>query len=317
MPSCAAGCRPRRCWSSTSCTSSAIGARCSRGSTTGRTARASWSPAAADSTYYRHGGDSLQGRYHHLRLHPLSVAELGIDDAAGLRRLLDRGGFPEPYLSDSADAAQRWSREYRVRLVEDEIADLERVQDLSALQLLAVRLSDLVGSPLSVNALREDLQVSHRTVARWLEILERLYAIVRLAPFGAPAIRAIKQAQKHYHYDWLTVGDMPARFENLVALHLLKWVHHEQDVRGREIELRYFRDVDGREVDFVLTEHGEPTHLIEVKWSDRPSDRSLRYLSERFPQAAAYQISATGTDDYRTPEGIRVQPAMGFLRGLV
>ena len=39
--------------------------------------------------YYRHGGDSLQGRYHHLRLHPLSVAEL-IDDAAGLRRLLDR-----------------------------------------------------------------------------------------------------------------------------------------------------------------------------------------------------------------------------------
>ena len=267
--------------------------------------------------YYRHGGDSLQGRYHHLRLHPLSVAELGIDDAAGLRRLLDRGGFPEPYLSDSADAAQRWSREYRVRLVEDEIADLERVQDLSALQLLAVRLSDLVGSPLSVNALREDLQVSHRTVARWLEILERLYAIVRLAPFGAPAIRAIKQAQKHYHYDWLPIGDTAARFENLVALHLLKWVHHEQDVRGREIELRYFRDIDGREVDFVLTEHGEPTHLIEAKWRDRPPDRSLRYLSERFPQAAAYQISATGTDDYRTPEGIRVQPALGFLRGLV
>ena len=44
---------------------------------------------------------------------------------------------------------------------------------------------------------------------------------------------------------------------------------------------------------------------------------SVRYLSERFPQAAAYQISATGTDDYRTPEGIRVQPALGFLRGLV
>src|SRR3990167_10925436 len=26
---------------------------------------------------YRRGGDSLQGRYHHYRLHPLSVAELG------------------------------------------------------------------------------------------------------------------------------------------------------------------------------------------------------------------------------------------------
>ena len=267
--------------------------------------------------YYRHGGDSLQGRYHHLRMHPLSVAELGIDDMPGLTRLLDRGGFPEPYLSDSPDAAQRWSREYRARLVEDEIADLESVADLGALQLLAVRLSDLVGSPLSVNGLREDLQVSHGTLSRWLEIFERLYAIVRIAPFGAPAVRAVKKAQKHYHYDWLPVAGRAARFENLIALHLLKWVHYEQDVRGRELDLRYFRDVNGREVDFVLTERGAPTHLIEVKWSDRPPDRALRYLSQRFPDAAAHQISATGTDDYRTPDGIRVQPALQFLRSLV
>ena len=251
------------------------------------------------------------------RMHPLSVAELDIDDPAGLMRLLDRGGFPEPYLSESMDAAQRWSREYRARLIEDEIGDLERVDDLSTLQLLAVRLSDLVGSPLSVNALREDLGVSHRTVSRWLEIFERLYAIVRIAPFDAPAIRAIRKARKHYHYDWLPVADRAARFENFVALHLLKWIHHEQDVRGRELDLRYFRDVDGREVDFVVTERRAPTHLIEVKWSDRPPDRGLRYLSERFPGASAYQLSATGGDDYRTPDGIRVQPALPFLRGLV
>ena len=51
--------------------------------------------------YYRYGGDSLQGRYHLLRLHPLSVAELDVDDAAGLHRLLDLGGFPEPWVSES------------------------------------------------------------------------------------------------------------------------------------------------------------------------------------------------------------------------
>ena len=266
--------------------------------------------------FYRHGGDSLQGRYHHLRLHPLSVAELGVTDSKGLARLLDLGSFPEPYLTDSADEARRWSREYRVRLVEEEIRDLERVEDLSALELLAVRLPDLVGSPLSVNALREDLAVSHRTVARWLEILERLYLIARLPPFGAPVIRAVRKARKHYHYDWIPIQDRAARFENLVAMHLLKWVHREQDLRGRDLNLRYFRDVDGREVDFVVTERGVPTHLIEVKWSDRPVDKALRYLSRRFPDAAALQISATGTDDYRTPEGIRVQPALAFLQRL-
>ena len=82
------------------------------------------------------------------------------------------------------------------------------------------------------------------------------------------------------------------------------------------MDLRYFRDVDGREVDFVVTERGVPVDLIEVKWSDRPVDKALRYLSRRFPEAAARQISAAGTDDYRTPDGIRVQPALVFLQQL-
>ena len=57
--------------------------------------------------------------------------------------------------------------------------------------------------------------------------------------------------------------------------------------------------------------------LVEVKWSDGPLDKALWYLHARFPDAAATQISAAGTDDYRTPDGIRVQPAIPFLRSLV
>ena len=136
-----------------------------------------------------------------------------------------------------------------------------------------LRLPDLVGSPLSINALREDLEVAHRTASSWLDILERLFAVFRLAPFGAPHIRAVKQERKHYHFDWSVVRDPGARFENLVACHLLKWVHFRQDTLGRDAELRYFRDVDRREVDFVVTEDGAPTLLIECKLADRDIDR--------------------------------------------
>ena len=101
--------------------------------------------------------------------------------------------------------ARRWSREYRQRLVREEVTSLERVQDLGSLETLMLRLPELVGSPLSLNALREDLQVSHRTVAGWMAILERLYAVFRLPPFGAPRIRAVKKEQKHYHFDWTLV----------------------------------------------------------------------------------------------------------------
>jgi hypothetical protein len=213
--------------------------------------------------------------------------------------------------------ARRWSRAYRNLLVREEIASLERVHDLGTLELLAMRLPELVGSPLSINAVREDLQVSHKTVAGWVAIFERLYAIFRLPPFGAPRIRAVKKEQKHYHFDWSVVpGDAP-RFENMVAAHLLKWVHHEQDVAGRDLELRYFRDTDGREVDFVVVEGRAPIMLVECKWGDQPVDKGLRYLKARFPGCDAWQVHMNGAKDFQSPEGIRVAPALELLGTLV
>ncbi len=263
--------------------------------------------------YYRFGGDSLQGRYHHLRLHPLSVAELDVQRDADFQQLLRLGGYPEPFFSGSEKFAKRWSREHRSLIIREELADLERVNDLGNLELLAIRLPELVGSPLSLNALREDLQVSHKTVAKWVQLLERLYALFRLPPFGAPKLRAVKKEQKHYHLDWSLVPDDALRFENLVAAHLLKWVHWQQDTEGRDLELRYFRDVDRREVDFVVVERRQPIQLIECKWSDAPVSGGLRYLKERFPAAEALQISATGSKDFVSPQKIRVCPAVEFL----
>lgn len=266
---------------------------------------------------YRFGGDSLQGRYHYLRLHPLSVAELKITRQDDFNALLELGGFPEPFLGGSQIEAKRWSREYRTRLIREDVASLERIQDLGNLELLMLRLPDLVGSPLSLNALREDLQISHKTLASWVTVLERMYAIFRLSPIGAPKIRAVKKEQKHYHFDWSLVPDMPRRFENLVASHFLKWVHFEQDTKGREVDLAYFRDIDGREVDFVVTEDRQPIILIECKWADDEVSKPLRYLKNKFPKAEAWQIHATGKKDYETNEGIRVSSALTLLQNLV
>jgi hypothetical protein len=266
---------------------------------------------------YRFGGDSLQGRYHLLRLHPFSARELKLKTAADLGELLTLGGFPEPFLGGSLVEARRWSREYRTRLIRDDVASLERIQDLGHLELLMLRLPDLVGSPLSINSLREDLQVSHKAAAAWIAALERLYAIFRVPPFGAPRLRAVKKEQKHYHLDWSIVPADASRFENLVACHLLKWVHFQQDAMGRDVELRYFRDTDGREVDFVIVEGRAPLVLVECKWGDAVIDRSLRYLHARYPAAAAWQVSAVGVNDYVSPDGIRVAPALSLLGDLV
>jgi len=267
--------------------------------------------------FYRFGGDSLQGRYHYYRMHPLSLAELGGSSKDDLLSLLTLGGFPEPFFSGSEKEAQRWSVEYRQRLIREDVTGLEQIHDLAQMELLALRLPELVGAPLSVNAVREDIQTSHKTVSRWLRIFEQLYVIFRIPPFGPPRVRAVKKEQKHYHLDWTVVPSLPLRFENLVACHLKKWVDHELDSSGRDLELRYFRDVHGHEVDFVVLEKRQPIRLIECKWGDADINPSLKDLFRRYPKAEAWQISATGTQDYRTPEGLRVSPARLFLKGLV
>ena len=267
--------------------------------------------------WFGYGGDSLQGRYHLLHLHPFSAAELGIASPAGLRDLLVLGGFPEPFLGGSETAARRWSREYRTRLLEEEVASLTRIRDIGRLEEMVLRLPDLVGAPLSINALREDLQVDHQTAANWLDAFERLCGLFRVAPCGAPRIRAVRHQRKHYHFDWSIVPNAGARFENLVACHLLKWVNFRQETLGLDLELRYFRDVDRREVDFVVTDRRQPVLFVECKLADRQTDRGLRYLKKRFPETEAVQIALDGVRDHLTPDGVRVMPALRFLGTLI
>ena len=77
------------------------------------------------------------------------------------------------------------------------------------------------------------------------------------------------------------------------------------------------RDVDGREVDFVVLEDRRPRVLLECKLGDAKVSKGLRYLYRRFPDAEAWQISLRGTKDFVSPEGIRVCPALPYLRTLV
>lgn len=266
---------------------------------------------------YRFKGDSLQGRYHLLRLHPLSCAELKITNQAEFLRLLELGGFPEPYFENDLVFARRWSIEYRTRLISEEITSIEMISDLGKLELLALRLPELVGSPLSLNALREDLQVSHATVSRWVELLERFYAIVRLPPFGSPKIKAVKKEQKHYHFDWSVIPERAARFENMVALHLLKWVHFQRDTQGRDMDLCYFRDIDKREVDFIVTENRKPIMAIEVKLAATSIAPALKYFKGKFPAVRAIQVHCDGECEYVGKDGIEVMSGVRFLADLV
>jgi predicted AAA+ superfamily ATPase len=254
---------------------------------------------------YRRGGDSLHGRYHPYRLHPFSVAEAG-GHADSVDALLRFGGFPEPFLRGSERHWRRWQRERLDRVVRDDVRDLERVREVSLIELLVDALPSRVGSPLSVKSLREDLEVAHDTAERWLGILENLYVCFRIAPFGAPRIRAVRKERKLYLWDWSAVPEPGARLENLVASHLLKLCHFREDTEGHRMELRFLRDTDAREVDFVVLENRKPLFAVEVKTGERVVSAAIRYFKQRTRIPRWYQTHLGQRDV--VVDGVRILP---------
>jgi predicted AAA+ superfamily ATPase len=241
--------------------------------------------------YYRKGGDSLANRYRYFRLHPLSLPELGARAGkAEIEALLRFGGFPEPLLRQDETEHRLWQRDRISRVVREDLRDLEHVREVSLVEHLVDLLPSRVGSPLSVKNLGGDLEVDHKTIERWLQILENMYVCFRVSPFGAPRVRAVKKERKLYLWDWSMVEDPGPRFENLVAAQLLKYCHWLEDTEGLPMELRYLRDTDKREVDFVVVRKGKPLFAVECKAGERAVDPAVWYFAERTGIPRFFQV---------------------------
>ncbi|MBI2070920.1 MAG: ATP-binding protein [Elusimicrobia bacterium] len=279
---------------------------------------------------YRKGGDSLLGRYRHYRLHPFSLAELNNRKnplkpfenipvgapAKGLEILEQFGGFPEPMLAQDERKLRLWHNELHERLLREDIRDVETIRDLSAMQVLTGMLPSKVGSLLSINAIREDMEVSHRAVSNWLNILEAFYYQFRIYPFSRGPFRSLKKEPKLYLWDWSEVTGAAARFENMVASHLLKLAHWLHDREGYRTGLYFLRDSSKREVDFLFTVGEKPWFAVEVKTQYEGLVPNLNYFREKLRIPFAYQvINRPGID--QLSGGIRVISADKFLSALI
>ena len=237
---------------------------------------------------YRKGSDSLLGRYYHLRLHPFSLHEMlrrkpEIAPSDLLHAVFDRsiqisgsakeylpllqrfGPFPEPLLAGTDRTQNLWRRNRVERIVREDLRDLSRLPELSQVEMLASLLPERAANPLSITSLSEDLEVAYTTVRRWLQYLNELYYFFEVKPYSKSLSRAIKKEGKLYLWDWSEVENEASRFENLVALHLLKYCDYLTDSGAGKYELRYLRNKEKKEIDFLLLKNNKPWLPVEVK----------------------------------------------------
>jgi len=231
---------------------------------------------------YRQAGDSLAGRYFIHHLLPLSLVELqNTPFQSDWKRLMTRGGFPEPFLAKNNTGAERWRLQYQDSLIREDILDFENIHNLKAIKLILELIIERVGSPMSYQSIARDVAISPHTVKHYVSILEALYIIFVVTPFSRNIARAILKEPKIYVFDTgLILNNNGAKFENLLAVSLYKHCKGLRDYEAKKIALHYIRTKEGYEVDFCIAVDNKATELIEAKWTDKNVHKPLAKFQE-------------------------------------
>jgi len=262
---------------------------------------------------YRRGSDSLLGRYYYFRLAPFSLREMrtpevlspdevidGLkhrslsaesENISNLQSLLRYGPFPEPLFGQNINQWRLWRQNRHETIIREDLRDITRSTEIGKIEMLASILPDKVASPLSINSLRQDIEVGHQTLQRWLGWLKELYFIFEVKPWHQKIRRSLKKEGKIYLWDYSEIENPGARFENLVAVHLIKACNYWTDMGQGKFELYYLRNKSKLEIDFLIVRDGKPWLPIEVKLGDESPAENWRYFLPELNCRLALQIT--------------------------
>ena len=268
---------------------------------------------------YKKVGDSLAGRYFQYRLHPLDVREVcKIEKKSNpdevIERILNFGGFPEPYLANNKRFYNLWKKTHLDIILKQDLPDIEDIKNIKNIELLIDLLKDRVGSPISYSNLANDLQVSDKTIKSWLQILENIYVIFKVTPFSKNIARSNLKQPKYYFYDVarVTAGE-GQKFENLVACSLLKEAQFRSDCLGEDWNLSYLSKKGGIEIDFAITFEGKIHSAIEVKLSDSNLAKNFTPFLGELQNVEKIQLVKNLEKEKMYPNGVEVRKAANWL----
>jgi uncharacterized protein len=252
---------------------------------------------------FRRGGDSLMGRYLLYRMHPWSVGEClrtslparEIQPASELaandwHALWEHGGFPEPFLRRDTRFTRRWRSLRHEQLSREDLREVAHITDLGTMETLMQILAERSAQQLVYSNLAQEIQVAVDTAKRWIDLLGRMHFGFVVRPWFKNIAKALRKEPKWFLRDWSGLADDGARAETFVACHLLKAVEGWTDLGLGDFELRYLRDKQKREVDFLVVRDRQPWFLVEVKLTDANLSSSLAYFQAQTNAPHAFQV---------------------------
>ncbi len=250
----------------------------------------------------------LPGRVLAYRLDPFRRDEYA---KGSLQEQLLYGALPFVALDASEEAREQALRSYVTTYLEEEVRAEALVRNLSPFGRFLELAASESGGLINLRKLSQEIGVSHVTIGSYFQILEDCLIVERIDPLTRSATRKkLTRGNKYLFFD-LGVRRLAAQegcrlpLESLGKL-LEQWVGLEliRSMRQGPGHLRFWRDPDGPEVDWVIEREGRLIP-VEVKWTETPTQqdtRNLRTFLTEYPEAEK------GIVVCRTPRAMQLAP---------
>lgn len=243
-------------------------------------------------------GEPLTGRKRSLTLYPLSQSELlsannRYELGEKLEDFLIFGSYPEVITSKSRKEKIFILNELVESYLLKDIFTIESirspVQFLTILKLVAFQ----IGSEVSLNELAGKAMIDVKTVARYLDLLEKAFVIKKLSAYSRNLRDEVTTKAKYYFIDngvrnavigqfntMANRDDKGALFENFTIMERLK----SNTYRERNARLYFWRTRTGQEIDLV-EEYNEKLTGFEIKWMSEKHKKVPPLWTENYKKA--------------------------------
>lgn len=244
----------------------------------------------------------LPGRVISVKLDPLTINESLLKE---LNHFLIYGSLPSIISTENLSDKETDLESYVINYLEEEIRAEAIVRNIGSFARFLELAASEAGNIINLRKLSQEIGVSHTTIASYYQILEDCLIIERIEPITKSKTRKkLTRSQKYLFFDLgvrrlaAQEGIKPSKeqlgklFEQFIGIELIRCSR----ISTKKARIRFWRDPDGPEVDWVIEEEGFYTP-IETKWTDSPKDSDIKhlktFLSEYKNTKEAYLICQT------------------------
>ena len=254
-------------------------------------------------------GEPLTGRHFTLTLMPLAQSEMNVGTfelTGALSDFLLYGSYPEVLLAPDSATKEKLLNELVSSYLYKDVLILDKIKSPSLLRDITKMIALQIGQEVSLNEIANALGSDVKTVARYLDLLEKMFVIKKVRGFSRNLRNEIHKKARYYFLDNgvrnAVIGqfspldsraDVGALWENFIFTELLK----RDNLAGISSDFYFWRTHTGQEID-IIHEYNGQLSAYECKWNSRKKAKLPKTFKDAYTNSTFSVIHPENYTDF-------------------